>query len=695
MENHCIACKFVHDSPKWYNSKTSSGLICKKAYLKEYHSKNKERVNAERRERYHNDPEYKEKIDTANKEKAKERTMRGYKRERKPRSDLTEHERRLEKEAKQRYKLNHPERVIEQNKKTHAAYYRNNVEAIKQINKEAKKTFPNQYSHLKTNARRRDIVVDLTLEQYIAKRTQPCHYCGKELEETGSCLDRIDSNLRVYNDQNTVPCCHICNYLKGSSLTLEETLFAVLALKKFHHDHEISDKINYTMYPKFKAFDLKVKFQIFNLHAEARGLGSNLTFKDFEVLLKYPCFYCGGGSTGLDRLDSTKNYHLDNCVPCCKTCNSIKSDIFSYEETLVMVNAVQKVKIFNDQKIEKICGVCGTDKSTTWVKHPDKQNHLCSEHYKEIFDQKNKFYDALIDTDSLYKSYYKTIYGRQYSHDNRICYQKTIREKRLEEDLASIGKNILNEPIDSYQINMVPFDTKHREFIETYEWLGTIGNSPKWTCEATCNGHLAGVILFNEPASYSKNILNEDTKGLECLIQRGACASWAHKHLGSKMIMFGCRWVAKNTSKKIFVAYSDPAANEIGTIYQACNFDYLGNSYGAKYRYKHSTFKNGKLFSAQSLRRTSVLKQFLKNTGIRWDKSWEKANGFKDLSKLPIEYKNMWYAWGDKILKDSKKVKQESKGKYVLVLGKDRREQKTLNERKLYKAQTYPKRTGF
>jgi len=31
--------------------------------------------------------------------------------------------------------------------------------------------------------------------------------------------------------------------------------------------------------------------------------------------------------SGVDRIDNTKGYIIDNCVPCCKDCNRAKSDL--------------------------------------------------------------------------------------------------------------------------------------------------------------------------------------------------------------------------------------------------------------------------------------------------------------------------------------------------------------------------------
>jgi len=42
--------------------------------------------------------------------------------------------------------------------------------------------------------------------------------------------------------------------------------------------------------------------------------------------LAFPCWYCGGKSSGADRLDSLRcpGYELANIVPCCEECNRMK-----------------------------------------------------------------------------------------------------------------------------------------------------------------------------------------------------------------------------------------------------------------------------------------------------------------------------------------------------------------------------------
>jgi hypothetical protein len=73
--------------------------------------------------------------------------------------------------------------------------------------------------------------------------------------------------------------------------------------------------------------------------AKVRGIDWTLAPEQVSELIRMPCTYCGlaaGNSTlnrklrieynGLDRVDSTRGYSMDNVVPCCKRCNFAKSD---------------------------------------------------------------------------------------------------------------------------------------------------------------------------------------------------------------------------------------------------------------------------------------------------------------------------------------------------------------------------------
>lgn len=65
-------------------------------------------------------------------------------------------------------------------------------------------------------------------------------------------------------------------------------------------------------------------------NAETRNLKFLLTDEQALNLLHQDCYYCGQPKAdGIDRIDSNKDYTVDNCVPCCKVCNIMKNKFSS------------------------------------------------------------------------------------------------------------------------------------------------------------------------------------------------------------------------------------------------------------------------------------------------------------------------------------------------------------------------------
>jgi len=82
-------------------------------------------------------------------------------------------------------------------------------------------------------------------------------------------------------------------------------------------------------------------------HAQSRNLEFKLTAKEFEQLIIEDCYYCGiqpsniknpdsvnkyGNISpfrynGIDRVDSSVGYTIENCVSCCKLCNRSKGEL--------------------------------------------------------------------------------------------------------------------------------------------------------------------------------------------------------------------------------------------------------------------------------------------------------------------------------------------------------------------------------
>jgi|SRR5580698_3026791 hypothetical protein len=80
--------------------------------------------------------------------------------------------------------------------------------------------------------------------------------------------------------------------------------------------------------------------------AKSRGIDFLLSLEEYTNAISVSCYYCDGAfgyvtkGTGLDRIDNNKGYMIGNVVSCCRTCNRIKGDTFTMEETKIAVKAI-------------------------------------------------------------------------------------------------------------------------------------------------------------------------------------------------------------------------------------------------------------------------------------------------------------------------------------------------------------------
>lgn len=85
---------------------------------------------------------------------------------------------------------------------------------------------------------------------------------------------------------------------------------------------------------------LSGEFHSYRKNAKQRGYDFQLSREDFKLLVFSECYYCGAAPArrvesswdfieinGVDRLDNSLSYILDNCVSCCKICNYAKRDL--------------------------------------------------------------------------------------------------------------------------------------------------------------------------------------------------------------------------------------------------------------------------------------------------------------------------------------------------------------------------------
>lgn len=291
------------------------------------------------------------------------------------------------------------------------------------------------------------------------------------------------------------------------------------------------------------------------------------------------------------------------------------------------------------------------------------------------------------------------------NYDKQHAWQYDIRLSNREKDLKDANLTELEASlltISDFEFSQFTKEDKAykslfpevKQFIIRHEWLGKMSQFPTHFFTARYRGVLAGVVIMDLPTAFSK-LLGENTRKIERLISRGACVSWSPKNLGSSLIMYSIRWMVKNTRFRVFTAYSDVEALELGTIYQACNFIYLGQTSGANRQYKLPG--TNKWVSDRNFRTRSAYKRYAEELGIEWDSAWQDGD------------KILWQNVPEDVEKSLKKASKDMyavceardlqpKHKYVYILGKDRRETRELMRRFKEKnpnlTSHYPKHRG-
>jgi len=282
------------------------------------------------------------------------------------------------------------------------------------------------------------------------------------------------------------------------------------------------------------------------------------------------------------------------------------------------------------------------------------------------------------------------VYDRFKNYKKNHCWQYEIRQQNLINDLKE--SNLTEQEhkslrIDDFEFSYVDKEDKKqcneiKQFIEKHEWLGKLPARPthRFVARLKKNGIMAGAIVMATPNAFSF-ILGKQNRDKEKLISRGACISWAPKNLASWLITKSIKWMVKNTEFRAFSAYSDPEAKELGTIYQACNFIYLGQRSGTAKQYFDTDRPELGWFSDRDFRKKSKYVVYAKNIGIEkedWKKYMKKYSPNWEI--IPEDIKT-------KIKEEEKKYRErcvcremKPKHKYIYILGRSKKETKELKK---------------
>jgi hypothetical protein len=249
---------------------------------------------------------------------------------------------------------------------------------------------------------------------------------------------------------------------------------------------------------------------------------------------------------------------------------------------------------------------------------------------------------------------------KRYCSDRcRVAASRPAHQKRVRIREARLDPRPTMTTLEGSIVERVTY-AEAKALILRYEWLGTM---PALTTACyglrTSSGELAGVVVFGPgPGTASVDLCGPQWRGKAIALLRGACVHWAHPHAASHLIARVCRLAAKDFGWRVFYAHADAAAGEVGVVYQACNWLYLGVGNGRGHKVGHWRFYDRR-------RQTWLSDRSLRQRGFR------EADACRDLR------------FRAQLIGD--------KGRFVWFAG-DRRERRKAREALRYPVLPYPKR---
>ena len=214
---------------------------------------------------------------------------------------------------------------------------------------------------------------------------------------------------------------------------------------------------------------------------------------------------------------------------------------------------------------------------------------------------------------SLFPQNEKKILYEPYTKDAEAgtAHQFLMREHRREEEKKQLSFNDKNLVLGKTCIHEITRNTA-KKIIEKYEYLQCMPAITSHhfgiTFETDNGPQLGGVLCYGQ--DYAKNLGVWDKYGYTenmLLLSRGVCLWWTPKNTASYFISRANKWLQENTNYRVITATVDPMAGEVGTIYQALNWYYIGSMRRANPNVKNGSKRfgvliDGKLYGSRSIR---------------------------------------------------------------------------------------------
>lgn len=182
------------------------------------------------------------------------------------------------------------------------------------------------------------------------------------------------------------------------------------------------------------------------------------------------------------------------------------------------------------------------------------------------------------------------------------AHQRIIREEK--------AKTESTPNVDLSSTNAIVREVGHTEakkIILEYEWLKCMPAISKHCYGLFFKEHCAGVVVYG--TEYSENLGHWDKFGFTgkmILLARGACVHWSPDYSGSFLIRQSMKLLP--SQYEVVTCTVDELAGEVGTIYQACGFHYVGSMRDNNPNIKNKgggrfgVLINGKLYGSRAIR---------------------------------------------------------------------------------------------
>jgi hypothetical protein len=264
----------------------------------------------------------------------------------------------------------------------------------------------------------------------------------------------------------------------------------------------------------------------------------------------------------------------------------------------------------------------------------------------------------------------------RFKADPSKCYQRHIRE---------VWAEVENRPqLTSLKGARVGRITREEAegIILKYEWLAADPKtkSPMGRGISACyglilDGELLGANCFGVMGGKVGDICGPEYADKTVCLMRGACVPHAPKHAGSFLTRWACNQAHKDCGWEIFFAYSDTQdASEMGTIYQACNWWYVGQDLGrpeGSFHVDYQSSDGSQILTSYKLNHQGSEKSFMRSLG------WTPEDG----AMRPWLVSQGWVP-----------IRRYGKKKWLWFEGSRKKE---LEGKSRYKPLPYPKRGAF